>query len=275
MSKLEYVNALSYENFRFPGTGYRARGKAASFARKKYGLHKRFTKDKHNDSLILSFFVDIVGNIWQFDKIYYKIDLKKYNEIIDSRIQFIKNENLIEDDKQVLQEYFVNLFSWSGYSISTKLLQIFHKKGIKKFIDPFASSGFHACLLYEGMRLINSDNSDLEVLAFDVQPEKELLPWYPVQEKSCFNLDWTKYNDFCLILSWADSDKLAEYCYDNFKGKYILSIGNYKENSGYTKKLNNDKLLFSRKIKMPWKDKYNPCYEYVKLYIKTNKEEKA
>ena len=72
MSELKLVNAMSYEKFIYKGRPvYKGRG----FSRKIYALSKRFNKKQQ---YIQRFFTDIVGNIWQQDKIFYKIDLNKF-----------------------------------------------------------------------------------------------------------------------------------------------------------------------------------------------------
>jgi len=199
-----------------------------------------------------------------------KID--KYIKILKSRANYIKKENNLYNYKDVISEFYVNIFSWSSTAITCDLLDILCERNITEVLDPFANSGFHACLLYEGLRnrYIEYDfktkyikTRDIKVIAYDIQPETELPSWYNVNEMDCYDIKWSKFNNYCLVLSWADSDELAEYCLDNFNGNIIISIGNYKEKSNYVKKLSKYNLLYSYNHEMPWGLK-----EFTKIYSK-------
>ena len=161
-----------------------------------------------------------------------------------------------------MSEYYVNLFSWSATCITQNLLSELSSRNITKIVDPFASSGFHAMLLYEGLKNEYTDyepetnniklTKEIIVKAYDIQPETELLPWHYVEELNCYDIKWRNFKDFCLVISWADSNELAEYCLDNYKGKYIISIGNYDRKSNYYKKLSKNHLIYEKNCIMWW-----------------------
>ena len=72
-----------------------------------------------------------------------------------------------------------------------------------------------------------------------------------------------------MLLAWTDYDDLTFSLLKNFKGKIILSIGNYEDGDSkkYLEELkNNFELLHHFQLKMPW-----DLIENIKIFKNMNK----
>lgn len=101
------------------------------------------------------------------------------------------------------------------------------------------------------------------VITIDIQKENDA--WIDTIE--CDGLEYMKHN-MVLLLLWIDYDNLTTSLIKNFKGDYVLSIGNYKdENSrNYLNELNQNYSLIKHFIlNMPW-----DLQEHIKIFRRNN-----
>lgn len=101
------------------------------------------------------------------------------------------------------------------------------------------------------------------VITIDIQKENDA--WIDTIE--CDGLEYMKHN-MVLLLLWIDYDNLTTSLIKNFKGDYVLSIGNYKhENSrNYLNELNQNYSLIKHFIlNMPW-----DLQEHIKIFCRNN-----
>lgn len=180
----------------------------------------------------------------------------------DIRNRFVDKESEIYNSyDKFIREYFVEIFSWSVLPYDTLyLIEYFillHK--LDGIIDPCCGNAFHAFLF--------NKLCGLEVHCSDIQAEPN--SWVPVTEieGTLFlkNLDTQQHMKKALILSWIDYESLTIDLLDLYKGKMVISIGNYdKLSPNYILKLKkNYKLIESIILVMPWGLK-----EKIEIYIR-------
>lgn len=162
------------------------------------------------------------------------------------------NPNLTEIDKdtekELVKEYFVEIFSWSVFNKSflLELVSIIEESNLTTVLDPCAGNAFHT-FLFKTFTNINT-------ITIDIQDEKD--SWTPIIELNC--LDYLKkynnYQETVLLLSWLDYEELGMKVLDLYKGLMVISVGNYYHNSpNYLKKLNEEYTLLKLiHLKMPW-----------------------
>ena len=185
-----------------------------------------------------------------------------FKEKFEKRLEYIRNkyENNKINDINLIQKYFVEIFSWSiiPREILFTIKDILKNNNISVILDPCCGNAFHTFLFdtFCGFNTISNDN----------QPE--YLSW-----SSTSNLDGIKfledlnedehYNG-ALILSWIEGEDLALKLLDSFLGNVVISIGNYINNTRYINELN---YYYDLKIKikmlMPWF-----LYENIEVYIR-------
>ena len=173
---------------------------------------------------------------------------RKQNILLNTNNQYKK----CEDELKLLNEYFVEIFSWSALPkdllfIINDVLEEF--VGNYTMIDPCSGNSFHTFLFNE---FCNKN-----VITIDIQTENDA--WIDTIE--CDGLEYIKnnindFNNMVLLLSWIDYDDLTTSLIQNFKGDFVLSVGNYKEENSkkYLNVLNKDYILIRHFIlNMPWK----------------------
>jgi len=162
----------------------------------------------------------------------------------------------------LLKEHFVELFSWSVLPINIlqQIRELTKTYNYNKILDPSAGSGFHACIL--------NQIGDLTVSAFDIQPEDSDISWYPVEKKDLRELDFNKYTNHALFLSWINGNELAVHCLKNYKGGLVISVGNYEDYpscSEYLNILNTEyNLVYKNEIQTKWN-----LSEQIKIFVKS------
>lgn len=203
-----------------------------------------------------------------------KIDYNFYNEYLTNsnfkqkfniRLNEIKNRfNLKLEEIDLVQEYFVEIFSWTV--IPKDILILLHKNiknknsNIEGIIDPCCGNSFHSYLFTEFC--------NLKSISIDIQNEPN--SWIDIIEIDAIEylkyIDNSKINNYILLLSWIDYEELGIKLLDLYKGNIVLSIGNYYQHKSfkYLNKLQKEyKLIQKIKIKMPW-----GLDEYIELYFR-------
>ncbi len=194
----------------------------------------------------------------------YSFLIKNFEEKLNCRYDFF-SELLYKNQEKSLEwmvgEHYVELFSSSVLPIRIlhQIKNICNGYNCNKIIDPAAGSGFHA-LIFEKV-----GNFDVE--AFDIDPEKEDISWFNVKQKNLRDIDYSKYNDHAIILSWINGGDLSMFCLNNYKGPIVISIGNYQDYPDCKKYLEtlrvNFNKVFSFELEMLWKK-----LERIEIYIK-------
>lgn len=174
----------------------------------------------------------------------------KFNDIFKQRVSYIKSKyGTNMTDKELIEEYFVELFSWSVIpeelllDISNFLL----KNNITRILDPCCGNAFHTCLF--------DMICDINTLSCDIQREENAWIETLEQDGRQFLDELNEQDHFegALILSWIDGEKLAKELLSKFKGNIIISIGNYVINTDYIDDLKRHyKLKKQIILKMPW-----------------------
>lgn len=185
-------------------------------------------------------------------------------QTFNSRKKYIKSKyNFKLCDDELIKEYFVEIFSWTVINkhilndIDT-IINNYISNGI--IIDPCSGNSFHTFLFNKFL--------NYPVITIDIQPE--FNAWIHTIEDN--GLDYIKkmenHNNKILLLSWIDytHNELPYNLLINFKGKLIISIGNYREIDckKYIDELNSKyKLLKEYYCNMPW-----GSVEEIKIYCK-------
>ena len=212
------------------------------------------------------------------NKNYVKVDYNFYKEyIISNTFQEKLSErkkhirslyNFKDDDDKLIQEYFVEIFSWTVIPLNileeiNSILSLYDKSILKEkkhtIFDPCSGNSFHTFLFNEFCKR--------DVITVDIQPERN--SWIHTYEKDGLNFlkGLKDHSNLVLLLSWIDYDELTYKLTKNFRGNIIISIGNYENISlKYLKELHkNFKKIKSWDFKMPWFHE-----ERVKIYIRKN-----
>lgn len=194
-------------------------------------------------NLNYDFYKDYVVND-NFNNIFEK---RKQNILLNMNSQYKK----CDDEQKLVNDYFVEIFSWSVlpkdllFTINDILEEYLNDYTI---IDPCSGNSFHTFLFNE---FCNKN-----VITIDIQKENDA--WIDTIE--CDGLEYVKnnindFNNMVLLLSWVDYDNLTTSLIRNFKGDFVLSIGNYKEENSkqYLGELNKNYSLISHFVlNMPW-----------------------
>ena len=212
------------------------------------------------------------------NKNYIKIDYNFYKEYIISnnfkkklseRKKHIRSlYNFKDDDDKLIQEYFVEIFSWTVIPLNileeiNSTLSLYDKSSLKEkkhtIFDPCSGNSFHTFLFNEFCKR--------DVITVDIQPERN--SWIHTYEKEGLNFlkGLKHHSNLVLLLSWIDYDELTYKLTKNFRGNIIISIGNYENISlKYLKELHkNFRKIRSWDFMMPWFHE-----ERVKIYIRKN-----
>lgn len=158
----------------------------------------------------------------------------------------LKNQNL----DFILREYFVELFSWSVFpkKILEKVVEYVRENEITGIIDPCCGNAFHTYLF--------GNISKLNTFTVDIQDEP--CSWNSIQEMEgrafMRQLLSQEHESNALLLSWIDYESLTMDLLNAYKGKMVISVGNYdKLSPNYVEQLRAEyKLLEQFILKMPW-----------------------
>ena len=194
------------------------------------------------------------------------IQYNRFNENLKSRIQAIRKRYSINKkilDKDFIEEYFVEIFSWSVFpKIVLEHIDFYLKEyNISGIIDPCCGNAFHTYLF--------SNILKLNTYTVDIQNENN--SWITIHEEDgrifLKSLNNKEHKLNALLLSWIDYESLTIELLNLYKGNLIISLGNYDKLSQNYLKLLNDKFkkIFQNILKMPW-----GLNENVELYIKKN-----
>ena len=189
----------------------------------------------------------------------------KFLEIFEKRKNYIKTKyNIKLSNDELIKEYFVEIFSWTVINQYT-LIDI--SKIINKYlpngtiIDPCSGNSFHTFLFNKFL--------NYHVITIDIQPEYNA--WVHTIEDDGLNYikKMENHNDKILLLSWIDytHNELPYNLLTNFKGRLIISIGNYREIDckKYIDELTSKyQLLKEYYCNMPW-----GSIEEIKIYYKS------
>lgn len=192
---------------------------------------------------------------YNFYEEYINID-NNFKEKLQIRINQIKtnnfygyNKTLTNDEyKKIIEEYFVEIFSWSvlPYKILNIISNILQVNNCFKIIDPCCGNGFHGYLF--------NTFTNIKCISYDIQMEAN--SWSNMIEMEGIEAlkNTNKHIDYCLLLSWIDYEELNIKLMDQYKGYFIISIGNYEKLSPkYISKLNKDyNNIKTICLYMPW-----------------------
>ena len=183
------------------------------------------------------------------------IDDELFNNIFEKRLIKIENQykhmHKFMKINNLIEEYFVEIFCWTV--IPKKLLfeiDTILNSHINNYtlIDLCSGNSFHTFLF--------NNFCKRNVITVDIQIEKNA--WIEtIENDALYYLKnyVKKFEDKILLLAWTDYDNLTFSLLKNFKGKIILSIGNYEDGDSkkYLEELkNNFELLHHFQLKMPW-----------------------
>lgn len=183
---------------------------------------------------------------------FYKEYLKNnnFNDIFKQRTAYIKSKYDINmTDKELIESYFVELFSWSVIpkELLLDISKYLQQNNITRILDPCCGNAFHTCLF--------DMISGINTLSCDIQIEENAWIKSIEQDGRQFldELNEQEHFEGALILSWIDGEKLARELLSKYKGNIIISIGNYVINTGYIDDLQRYyKLRKQIILKMPW-----------------------
>ena len=160
---------------------------------------------------------------------------------------------------EFLQEYFVDIFSWSVLPIKIlkEIESILCNNKIEYIYDLSCGNAFHI-FLFNNFTKING-------YAIDIQDEDESWNKIIVKDSRIFMNNLKQNNKQAILLSWIDYDDLALELAMKYKGNIIISVGNYELRSKkYLNYLRNNFKLIKRYILyFPWKSS-----EKIEIYKK-------
>ena len=215
--------------------------------------------------------MEVVDINYDFYKDY--LDEPNFLNIFTVRKNLIKNRHDLQryTDEYIIQNYFVEIFSWTVFPLHIlHSIDNFITSDIPDYtlVDPCCGSSFHGALFHH---FCNKD-----VISIDIQSEE--CPWLNIIDddgisylKLLNNMNNNNDDDkIVLLLSWVDwtSKELAYNLLTNFKGKYVISVGNYTnlDNKRYLDELSKNYTLIKGYLcNMPWK-----LTEDIKIFEKNN-----
>ena len=158
----------------------------------------------------------------------------------------------------LLQEHFVEIFSWSvlPYLALQDIYQHI-QPWVTELIDPCCGNGFHTYLFQQF--------TPISCVSIDIQDEPE--SWVPITvQNGLQGLKNIEHQESLgLLLSWIDYEQLCLQLLDLFKGPVVISVGNYHNISpNYLERLHQDyKLSYQMTLMMPWGMK-----EHIEIYVR-------
>lgn len=181
------------------------------------------------------------------------LENEEFSKIFKIRKLYVKNKDKLKYfDDELVRERFVEIFSWTVIKRNllfeiNKIIGEIVPNGV--IIDPCSGNSFHTFLF--------KTFCNREVITIDIQPEENA--WIETLEQD--GLEYLKnmkiHDNKILILSWIDytGKELSYNLLKSFKGKLVISIGNYREinSKRYLDELKaNYKIINSYDCMMPW-----------------------
>ena len=186
----------------------------------------------------------------------FQVKMRKRIKDIRDNVSYKNSEQL--DDDTLIQEYFVEVFSWTvlPYNVLSSIYEIITKYATT-LLDPCCGNSFHTYLFETFM--------DMKCISYDIQDE--LNSWTTITVADgleSFN-ELSNHNNACLMMSWIDYDELSVKLLEKYKGNIVLCIGNYYEtnpNFQCVKKLAREYTsIFRTRLLMPW-----DLYETIEIF---------
>ena len=189
----------------------------------------------------------------------FEVKMKKRIKDIRDNVSYKDSEKL--DDDCLIQEYFVEVFSWTAlpYNTLTTIYKIIREYATT-LLDPCCGNSFHT-YLFETF-------TDMKCISYDIQDEPN--SWTTITVKDgleSFN-ELSNHTNTCLMMSWIDYDELSVKLLETYKGNIVLCIGNYYEtnpNFECVKKLAREyTTIFRTRLLMPWN-----LLETIEIYVRS------
>lgn len=163
----------------------------------------------------------------------------------------MKSESLLMDN-------FVGIFSWSvfPFDLLKKIEKILIENEITTLLDLSCGNAFHMFLF--------KNFTKIKTYAIDIQNEENSWHEIIVQDSRKYISNIIDFTEIGLFLSWIDYDELALELLQKYKGKLVVSVGNYElKSKKYLDYLHKNYKLIKRFIlQMPW-----DRTEKVEIYI--------
>ena len=171
------------------------------------------------------------------------------NTILSNRMNYIsekyfnnmKSENLLINN-------FVGIFSWSifPFDLLKEIEEILIKNKITTLLDLSCGNAFHMFLF--------QNFTKIKTYAIDIQDEDNSWCKIIVEDGRNYISNINDFTEIGLFLSWIDYDELALELLQKYKGKLVISVGNYElKSKKYLNYLHKNYKLIKRFIlQMPW-----------------------
>ena len=193
-----------------------------------------------NIQLPYNFYESYIGNQDFDNKLKERLSMVKRKYFLGSAVS----------DENVLKEYFVEVFSWTVFPVDVLhfVVSFIIENGLKGVIDPCCGNAFHTFLF--------GNICNLNTFTVDIQDEEN--SWREITE--CDGRDFMRgltlvqHKDNALLLSWIDYESLTIELLQLYKGKMVISVGNYDRLSPrYIEILNKGYSMAHRFVlNMPW-----------------------
>jgi len=188
---------------------------------------------------------------------FYKEYIRKssvFRERMKQRIEYVctKTQMKCQEEEAFIQEYFVEVFSWTALSYSLlsdmDTMLSLHVPNYTLF-DPCSGNSFHTFLF--------KHFCNRSVITVDIQPDE--IPWTPTIEADGieFIQRLPSHQNIVLFLSWIDFTErdIVYQLLTSFHGEVVVSVGNYRSitSEKYLERLRTSyRLLATYLCAMPW-----------------------
>ena len=177
-----------------------------------------------------------------------------FQERMNQRIAYVRAKHQLKNQEEAvfIQEYFVEVFSWTALSYSLLLdMDALLSSHVPNYtlVDPCSGNSFHTFLFHHFC--------GRSVMTVDIQPDE--VPWTPTIEADgiAYVQRLSTHQNLVLFLSWVDfTDRDIVYqLLTSFHGKIVVSVGNYRNDTSqkYLERLRDSyQLLATYFCAMPW-----------------------
>lgn len=177
-----------------------------------------------------------------------------FQERMNQRIVYVRAKHQLkgQEEDAFIQEYFVEVFSWTVLSYPLLLeMDALLSSHVPNYtlVDPCSGNSFHTFLFRHFC--------DRSVMTVDIQPDE--VPWTPTIEADgiAYVQRLASHQNLVLFLSWVDfTDRDIVYqLLTSFHGKIVVSVGNYRNETSqkYLERLRDAyQLLATYFCVMPW-----------------------
>ena len=181
------------------------------------------------------------------------------NTILVNRMNYIREKYFINVKcHNLLIDNFVGIFSWSvfPFDLLKKIEKILVENEITRLLDLSCGNAFHMFLF--------KNFTKIKTYAVDIQDEYNSWCKIIVEDGRKYISNIKDFNGIGLFLSWIDYDELALELLQIYKGKLVISVGNYElKSKKYLDYLHKNYKLIKRFIlQMPW-----DRMEKIEIYI--------